>query len=84
MIKENPWVYMKQGDDDHLYDEDGNCRPLCTRDYVFPYGKYKGTALNEVTDVGYLKWAKSKNDIERCPDWFFNKIVMMRLRELDV
>lgn len=78
----NPWEFMREGDDDHLYDEHGNRRPLCTRDYVFPYGKYKGTALTDITDVGYLQWAKKKNDEAPLPDWFFDKIVVMRLTEL--
>lgn len=78
----NPWVYMIPGDADHLYDEEGNKRPLCTRDYVFPYGKYRGASLYELDDAGYLRWAKKMNDEQKCPDWFFDKIVTMRLKEL--
>ena len=82
MNEHNPWQYMKPGDDDNIYDEEGGCRPLNTHDYVFPYGKYKGASLFEIVDRGYLEWAKKQNDAEKCPNWFFNKIVTMRLREL--
>jgi hypothetical protein len=74
---------MKDGDDDHLYNEEGKKRRLNTHDYVFPYGKYKGYSLYELDDVGYLQWAKKQNDADlRGPDWFFDKIVTMRLKEL--
>lgn len=78
----NPWQYMRPGDDDHLYDEEGNRRLICTKDYVFPYGKYKGASLFELDDKYYLEWAKKVNLEKKQHDWFFDKIVTMRLKEL--
>lgn len=76
------WEYMKAGDDDHIYDEEGNSRIITTKDYVFPYGKYQGVALADLDDVGYLMWAWTSNTKKKPVDWFFNKVVLMRLKEL--
>lgn len=73
---------MKLGDDDHLYDEEGNCRDITTHDYVFPYGKYKGFELAEIGDVSYLEWARDSNNEKKPSDWYFNKVVTMRIKEL--
>lgn len=73
---------MKPGDNDHLYDEEGNCRDITTHDYVFPYGRFEGFKLSEVDDVSYLEWARDSNNKKKPSDWYFNKVVTMRIKEL--
>ena len=73
---------MRAGDDNHLYDEEGNCRDITTHDYVFPYGKYKGLELAEISDVSYLEWARDSNNEKKPSDWYFDKVVTMRIKEL--
>lgn len=83
-LNNDKWEYMKVRDNDHLYDEEGNRRRITTDDFVMPYGKYKGLALSEISDRGYLEWAQGKNR-EKGPtyeDWYFDKIVTMRIKEL--
>jgi uncharacterized protein (DUF3820 family) len=70
---------MKKGDDEHLYSENGDKRPLTTRDYIIPFGKYQGMRVSDITDRGYLEWLyKVKED-----DWYLRKIVGMRLKEYE-
>lgn len=76
------WEFMKVGDDNHLYDEEGNCRDITTHDYVIPFGKYKGLEVYEVSDVSYLTYLKQSNDGKKPTDWYMNKIISMRLKEL--
>lgn len=73
---------MRAGDDDHLYDEEGNRRDITTHDYVFPYGRFEGFKLSEVDDTSYLEWARDSNNAKKPSDWYFNKVVTMRIKEL--
>lgn len=76
------WEYMGLGDDDHLYDEEGNKRPITTADYVLPFGKYKDMTLEEVSDTSYLLWLQ-KSNLEKKPiDWYMDRVISMRLKEL--
>lgn len=73
---------MMVGDNDHLYDEEGNCRDITTHDYVMPYGKYKGFELYDISDKSYLEWARDSNNEKKTCDWYFDKVVTMRIKEL--
>lgn len=76
------WEYMGLGDDDHLYDEAGNKRPLTTADLTLPFGKYKDWTVAQVTDTGYLEWLLKSNLEKKPPDWYMDRIISMRLNEL--
>lgn len=69
-------------DDNHLYDEDGNKRPITSSDYTLPFGKYKGLTLAEVNDVGYLKWLQDSNLQKKPSDWYMDRVISIRLKEL--
>lgn len=73
---------MRAGDNDHLYDGEGNCRDITTHDYVMPYGKYRGFELYDISDKSYLEWARDSNNEKKPTDWYFNKLVTMRIEEL--
>ena len=38
MNQNSKWEYMKEGDDDRLYDEDGNKRPITIKSLYLPNG----------------------------------------------
>lgn len=82
MSQNSKWEYMKEGDDDGLYDEEGNKRDITTNDYIMPFGKYKDLMLSEVSDVGYLKWILAKNEDKKPNDWWMHKLLNMRIKEL--
>lgn len=75
------WGYMVEGDDDNMHFEDGTVRPLNTTDFTLPWGKYKDLTLAEVTDLSYLTWLK-KTVVPEKQDWFMDRIVSMRIKEL--
>ena len=82
MNKNSKWEYMGLGDDNHLYDEDGHKRPITTHDDTLHFGKYKDLTLAEVSDVGYLQWLQKSNLEKKPSDWFLDRIISMRLKEL--
>jgi len=73
---------MGLGDDDHLYDEDGNKRPITTADFTIPFGKYKDLMLADITDTSYLRWLQDSNLEKKPPDWYMDRVISMRLKEL--
>lgn len=81
-MSNSKWVYMGLGDDDHLYDEQGNKRRITTADYEFTFGKYSGLTMNQVTDKGYLEWLQESNLAKKPSDWYLDRIITMRLKEL--
>lgn len=81
-ISNKKWEYMGLGDDDHLYDEEGNKRLITTRDYTFTFGKYKDLTMADVTDAGYLRWLQESNLQKKHVDWYLDRVVTMRLEEL--
>jgi len=78
----NDWHYMGLGDDNNLYDEEGNSRPMTTADYQFEFGKYNGMKLCDVTDKGYLVWLQESNESKKVPDWYQDRLLTMRIKEL--
>jgi hypothetical protein len=79
---ETNWEYMKPGDDEHLYFEDGSRRRITCSDFVMTWWeKYKGMTVAEISDLRDLTWllkiAKEKSD------WYVEKIISMRLKELE-
>lgn len=36
--------------------DDGTTKPFTLDDIIFTHGKYQGTTLGELSDVGYLQW----------------------------
>lgn len=70
------------GDDDHLYDEDGNKRPITTKDFTLPFGKYKDMTLHDVSDISYLEWLQKSNLEKKPVDWYMDRVISMRLKEL--
>ncbi len=70
------WVFMKQGDDDHIYNECGEKKLLTASDYHLTFGKYSGLTIAELTDEWYLTFlegvAKEKND------WFLARCLSLR------
>lgn len=74
------WFFMKIGDDDHVYYEDGTKHPLTPHHHTLTFGKHKGTTLGDFDDRGYLGWLQTK--AEENKDWFLAKTVTMRLNQL--
>ena len=74
------WQFMRHGDNQHIYFEDGTKEKLAPRHNTLPFGKYKGQHLGEVDDVGYLRWLLKT--AEEKDDWFLLTTVTMRLHEL--
>ena len=73
---------MRLGDDEHMYFEDGSKEPLEARHFVLAFGKYEGRSLDEVSDSGYLAWLL-KTAKEEKKDWFQERCVLLRLKELE-
>lgn len=74
------WSFMWPGDMEHVYYEDGTKRDLATGDYVVTFGKYSGTRMDEMSDVGYIQWLQ-KSAVEK-GDALLEKVCTMRLYEL--
>ena len=77
MTDNEPWWFMWPPDEDNLYCEDGQKRPLTASDYVIGFGKYKGLTIAEVTDEGYLRWMKQEIG-EKKGDWLLLKCLSLK------
>ena len=80
MIQQTNWGYMKRGDKDHIYREDGTKQKLSCEKYKLPWGEYKGIYLSDVYDTNYLTWMNTA--LLEKKEWFIKKMVGIRLDEL--
>jgi len=74
------WSFMWPGDMKHVYYEDGTKRALETGDYLITFGKYSGTRVDELSDVGYLQWLE-RSAVEK-NDALLQEMCKIRLEEL--
>jgi uncharacterized protein (DUF3820 family) len=74
------WYYLKTGDDDHVYYEDGRVENIAPRHFEVTFGKYAGRTLAEINDVWYLNFLM-KMAVEK-KDWWMKRCVTLRLKEL--
>jgi len=66
------WAFMRKGDDNTVYFEDGTTEPLTRGHYMIDFGnKYKGVTLDKVDDEWWLKMLGEKDD------WFINKCLSL-------
>lgn len=74
------WEFMWPPDEDYMYSENGTKRRITTKDFTFPWGKYEGMTLADVSDRSYIEWLL-KTAVEK-KDWWQEKLARMRLEEL--
>lgn len=74
------WWFMWPPDTEHMYSEDGQKRPIITKDFEFQWGQYEGMTLADVSKVSYIEWLL-KTAVEK-KDWWQEKLARMRLLEL--
>lgn len=70
------WEFMRPGDDETIYYEDGTTHKLQPSDYVLTFGKYEGKNLEEVTDEWYIAFL-AKMSVEK-KDWFLAKCLSLK------
>ena len=79
MICDPTWLYIKKGDDSHIYDECGSCFTLSPKHFVLPFGKYEGKNLDEIDDEWYLNFLLNMA-VEK-GDWFQECCVRLKLQK---
>ena len=74
----NDWAMIDWDNDEIVYDESGERKPMKTSHFVFTVGKYKGQKLSEVNSLSYLQFLKDKN-----PDDYLVQVMFeRRIKEL--
>jgi uncharacterized protein (DUF3820 family) len=76
IIDTEPWWFMWPPDEENMYCEDGQVRPLQASDYLLTFGKYSGLTLADVTDEWYLNFLQGVAD--KNGDWFLNKCLSLK------